>query len=134
MPKTAADKSRALAERIRLHFLRVTPDHPIVTAAHAATLRRAERTLHRWGEDTCNGYIQRDDDTGKPFRVYGPDHQYRSAAPDLEAGALRRVAELCATLGLHFYHQTDPRGCALYVSAEPLTDQAYHRGVACCDD
>lgn len=38
----------------------------------------------------------------------------------------------CRDHGLHYYHQTDPRGCALYVSAEPLTDQNYSNAVACC--
>lgn len=138
--KTADQKTRALAERVRLHFLRVKPDYPIVTAEHAAVLRRAERTLQRWAERECGDgsdwAIERDDATGKPFNVYHGEaaNPHRYAIADREAGALRRVAELCDALGLHFYHQTDPRGCMLYVAAEPLTDQNYHNGVACCDD
>jgi hypothetical protein len=55
-----------------------------------------------------------------------------SSIPDREAGALRRVAEACKAAGLHYYHQTDPRGCALYVAAEPLNAQNYSsRGIPC---
>ena len=113
-----------------------------VSWTDAETLRRAELTLQRWGELECgngNDYaswaIERDETTGKPFMVTRPHSgkTRRHAIPDREAGALRRVAELCKRLGLHFYHQGDPRGCALYVSAEPLTYQNYSsRGVACC--
>ena len=53
--------------------------------------------------------------------------------PDREAGALRRVRHICAYYKLGFYHQTDPRGCALYISNEPLSDSNYTRGVACCE-
>ena len=103
----------------------------------AHTLRRAELTLRRWAELECgdsNDYaswaIERDEQTGKPYRVTYPhnsDKVRRHATPDRENGALRRVA----ATGLHFYHQTDPRGAALYVSNEPLTDSNYTNGVCC---
>lgn len=105
----------------------------------ANTLRRAEIALGRWGEVECgnggNWYIQRDEVTGVPYRHYCGDSQrepkpYR--IPDREAGALRRVADVCKRNGLHYYHQTDPRGCALYVSNEPLPDNNYSSGVSCC--
>ena len=105
------------------------------------TLRRAELTLQSWSEAECgdgNDYaswsIERDEQTGIPYRCRYP-HQGKMTKyriPDREAGALRRIKEVCARNGLHFYHQGDPRGCALYVSNEPLTDSAYNRGVACC--
>lgn len=109
----------------------------MVSEADAEVLRLAERRLARWAERECGDgspwAIERDEATGKPFNVYhGEGRPRRYPIPDLEAGALRRVAELCARVGLHYYHQTDPRGCLLYVGAEPLTDQNYHRGVACC--
>jgi hypothetical protein len=107
----------------------------------ANTLRRAEKVLQRWaeqecgdGNDHCSWAIERDEKTGVPYKVVyfnsGHDSRYRIA--DREAGALRRVAAICKAHGLHFYHQTDPRGCALYVSNEPLPDHNYTRGVACC--
>lgn len=107
----------------------------------ANTLRRAELTLQRWAEGECgdgNDYaswaIERDEKTGIPYRVTYPHkgdvRRYRIA--DREAGALRRVREVCERNGLSWFHQTDPRGCALYVSNEPLNDSDYTRGVACC--
>ena len=114
--------------------------------AHANTLRRAQLTLHRWAELECgdgNDYgswaIERDDNgDGPPYFVHhhylhgrGKDYVTRSRIADREKGARARVAAVCKEAGLHFYHQTDPRGCALYVSREPLPDDDYTRGVAC---
>lgn len=107
------------------------------------TLRRAQLTLHRWAEQECgdsNAYasfsIERDEDTGIPYRcVYpytGDGAPRKTRIPDREAGALRRVAAICAKYGAHYYHQGDPRGCALYVGKEPLPDNNYTRGVAIC--
>jgi len=106
------------------------------------TLRRAEIVLQRWAEGECgdsNDYSSRcivRDDEGKPYMEVIP-HQSNAKArrwriPDREAGALRRVSAICKAHGLYFFHQTDPRGCALYVSNEPLTDSDYSRGVSCC--
>lgn len=105
-----------------------------LTERECNTLRRASITLQRWAEGECgdsNDYsswaIERDEATGKPYRcVYphkGPAKRYPIA--DRERGALARVAAICKAHGLHFYHQTDPRGCVLYVAAVPLTDQNY---------
>mgnify|MGYP000039897239 CR=1 FL=1 len=114
------------------------------TVEDARTLRRAQLTLRRWAEEMCNGTIQREGEQGdgRPFRVY-PDpvvirgkvfyrEPVRPNIPDREAGALRRVEQVCKAAGLHYYHQTDPRGCALYVSTEPLNSQNYSsKGVPC---
>ena len=111
------------------------------TYEQANTLRRAEKTLRTWAEQECGDSsehasfsIERDEETGTPYRcVYPHDTNKvrRTRTPDLEAGALKRVKEVCATLGLHFFHQTDPRGACLYVSREMLTDSNYNRGVCC---
>jgi len=105
------------------------------------TLRRAELTLHRWAEGECGNSnnhmswaIERDDTTGKPFMV---THRHdgkttRRPVADREAGALRRIKAICDANGLHFWHQMDPRGCALFVHNEPLTDSAYTNGIAIC--
>ncbi len=101
----------------------------------AETLRRAEMTLHRWGEGECGndrGCIEMDETTGRYFWRYSDGRRGHDMA-DRKSGALRRVAQVCAELGLHFYHQGDPRGAALYVSREPLTDVDYNRGVCCCE-
>ena len=113
-----------------------------VSFDQANTLRRTQLVLQRWAEGECgdsNDYnswlIERDETTGRPYRCRYPHNEtrcYRTRIPDREAGALRRVAAICKNLGLHYYHQTDPRGCALYVDREPLPENNYTRGVACC--
>lgn len=108
--------------------------------ADATTLRRASLTLLRWAEQECgDGYscITRDETTGKTYRevsgMSGKSRRY--PVPDRETGALKRVADVCARYGLAFYHQTDPRGCALYVARADagMTDSNYSSvGVAVC--
>ena len=107
----------------------------------ANTLRRAQLTLHRWAELECgdgNDFsswsIERDETTGLPYFCRYPHtgKSYRTRIADRETGALRRITEICKRNGLHFYHQGDPRGCALYVSHEPLPSNNYTHGVACC--
>lgn len=119
----------------------------------ANTLRRAQLALHRWHERECGDgnahgswMIQRDDfGEGTPYLVH---HHYangrgrmndawatRTRIPDREASAIRRVADVCARNGLHYFVQTDPRGCSLYVAGEVLTDVNYSSaGVPCCND
>lgn len=98
-------------------------------------LRRAECTLHRWAERECGDdsgwHIERDEQTDFPYNVPNDGNGTRHRIPDLEKGALRRIAEVCARNSLHYYHQTDPRGCSLYVSPLPLTDTNYTNGVPC---
>ena len=106
----------------------------------ANTLRRAAKTLHRWDEAECGNSddykslaIERDEETGKPFMcIYphsGNNIRYRIA--DREAGAIRRIEAVCKNLGLYYYHQSDCRGAALYVSKEALNGSQYTRGVCC---
>lgn len=99
----------------------------------AAKLRRIEMTLSNWSEQECGSsesydfgsvswQIERDDETDKPFRVRhvtyrnGETKIYRERVADREAGALRRLQRIMAAYpDLTWYHQTDPRGCALYI-------------------
>jgi hypothetical protein len=115
-----------------------------LTLDEVSTLRRCEMTLHRWHEQECgdsNNYMSwviiRDEETGKPF-LENHSHQggrtTRTPIRDLEKGALARVSEICTRHGLHYWQQGDPRGCALYISKEPMTDSNYSSiGVAVCD-
>src|SRR4249920_3104742 len=113
----------------------------LLSEAQARTLRRAAVTLRRWAEEECGtsnsmaSYaIERDEATGRPFRtIYPHDAQRptRYAIPDREKGALDRVQRVCKRLGLHYFHQTDPRGCALYIDSQPLPENNYTRGIAC---
>jgi hypothetical protein len=106
----------------------------------ANTLRRAELTLQRWAELECgdgNDYqswsLERDEHD-KPFMCYYPHDSNkvrRIPTPDKEKGALKRIAAVCNELNIHFYHQTDPRGCSLYVSREPISGNDYTNGVNC---
>ena len=74
-----------------------------LTYNDANTLRRAELALQRWAEQECgdgSGWaIERNEQTSIPYRVrYSermPMHQHRYRIPDREAGALRRVSEIC---------------------------------------
>lgn len=130
---TAHEKTLIL--RLRLHAAGIPASY-----TQAETLRRAELALHRWAEGECgdgNDYaswcLERDEETGKTYRVTYPHRgsSYRTRVPDRETGALRRAAAVCAALGITYHHQTDPRGCALYVGPN-LTDSDYTRGVPCC--
>ena len=123
-------------------------------------LRRIEMTLHRWAEqecgdqnDHCSWSIERDEKTNKPFRVTYPhkgNTRRREAIADLESGALKRLGKIVAgrnervlttTLDAQVlsYHQTDPRGCALYllrasdVRPGEKLDSVYSRGLAVCE-
>lgn len=118
-------------------------------------LRRISMTLSKWAEDECNGDIQRDEKTGKAFRVFrthpsvcynhseysGIVKEHRHAVADREAGALKRLKAILANhTEIGAFHQGDPRGCALYVfrradftEAELAEmDRHYTRGLAVC--
>lgn len=142
---SARNDTQALMHRLAVRGVALSFDD-------ANTLRRAQITLHRWGEMECGDsnawgswMIERNEETGIPYMVRDSYRAYqcggtvrpnttRTRIADREAGALRRVAEVCKRNGAHFFHQTDPRGCALYVAAEVLTDQNYSSaGVACCN-
>jgi hypothetical protein len=121
------------------------------TADETAALLKAERALHRWaemecgtGDDRMTVSIERDEETGKPFRRV----QYmggrgwvdrREPCRDMESAALRNIRALFSGKStLAFYHQGDPRGCALYVlrpndvPAGESADSYYSRGIAVC--
>lgn len=129
------------------------------TTEESHQLRRIQMTLHRWGELECgngNDYaswaIERDEETGKPFMVMHP-HQgksRRSPVADREKGALKRLGAVVKARNLRAttdndagnfvipYHQTDPRGCALYLVTQKQlgTDSiasVYTRGLAVCE-
>ena len=137
------------------------------TYDEAAALRRIEMTLQRWAELECGDgndhgswSIERGDNgDGPPEMVHhhylhgrGKDYTTRHKIADREAGALRRCKAIVDArnprkspewngVPVLFYHQTDPRGCALYLvkatdipSGTPLDSLAscYNRGLAVC--
>lgn len=128
------------------------------TSEEAWQLRRISMTLRRWGELECGtdaGNLQRDEDgQQRPFfypagrHVAGKWFEPKPyAIPDRESGALKRLAKIVtARFGrgpyvgpILSYHQTDPRGCALYllrasdVRPGEQLDSVYTRGLAVCD-
>jgi len=130
--KSAYQKNRELHDRL----LRLTDK---VRLDDCDMLRRAALTLHRWDELECGDSdnfkswsIERDEETDAPYMVSRPHNSnkvYKHRIADREKGALKRIKAVCDRLGLHFYHQTDPRGWPLYVDKEPLPDNNYNRGV-----
>lgn len=155
-------KRESKAERKFNLIRRITELGFTYEEAHA--LRRIEMTLSRWAEAECNGEIQRDEKTGRPYRYYGRylqanDPRNMHFIADREAGALKRLKAIvdrrnrdaCADRiiskileeqgkqqseslklpDVFAYHQTDPRGCALYlVKASDLpetTDEAMRK-------
>ena len=124
MTTSATDNDRAVQNAIERRA------HTLISLDDARTLRRAELTLTRWAERHCNGEIEYDEDAGIWCAVSPVDRLVRYKVPNLEAGALKRIQDVCERNGLHWFHQTDPRGCALYVHNEPLPCNDYTRGVA----
>ena len=145
------------AERKDLEIQQAAKAHGIpLSLADARILRRAEMTLHRWDEEMCNGTIQRpwQENNGDPYAYVG-DRPGRSIGgytddegtfreewmfvPDRERGALKRIQAVCEKYAapngspLKYYHQSDPRGAALYIEAPhySMTETNYTRAVCC---
>lgn len=114
------------------------------TLSEIQRLRRIEGTLRRWSEAECNGEIERDEaDDNKPYRCnhnVGPLSFDPYPIPDREASALKRLEAIVFARNARArgvdetltanpfmqtpddrdviaYHQTDPRGCSLYLVA-----------------
>ena len=93
-----------------------------IAASVFTRLCAIQKRLHQWAEQECNGAIQweEDSETGAEVpRRYGPD-RYGSYTikgpiiPNQESKLLKEADKLAAQCGGLVYHQTDPRGCALY--------------------
>jgi hypothetical protein len=90
-----------------------------IPAAVFNRLCAIERRLQKWAEAECNGAIQWDDDDCTIPRRYYPDRWgcctvKGGIIPNQEASLLKEATELAAKCGGLIYHQSDPRGCALY--------------------
>ena len=119
----------------RYAYLLRALDNLGVTKEDADALLRIERTLHRWAERECGDEsgtaIERDEATDIPYLTWdrGDGKRGRCRTADREKGAFRRLAAIMARYpALAAYHQTDPRGCALFVykreRMETLTSEA----------
>lgn len=78
-------------------------------------LREISRKLHRLDEGDCNGrYSER----------------AQKAADTRTENLEKSACELAAIFGLLAYHQSDPRGCSLYlITEEQKKSGDYSRGV-----
>ena len=84
-------------------------------------MRRISSTLRLWYELECgdgNGFIERDETSGRPFYVncrsrylQANDPRSKNQISDREHGAEKRLAGIMARHApLTYYLQTDPRG------------------------
>ena len=90
--------------------------HAGITEDDAKALRRISMTLQRWFEHECNGAIQRDDETNKPYWYNANTAKRSHAVSDREGGAMKRLKAIMARYpALSSYVQGDPRGCSLYI-------------------
>jgi hypothetical protein len=92
-----------------------------ITASDAEALRRISRTMNKWSEQECNGFIQRDEATGLPRGWYEDSRGVKyegGIIPDREAKAQKQLRAIMAHYPkLWAYEQGDPRGCSLYVGS-----------------
>ena len=104
------------------------------------TLLRASRTLHTWAEHEANGAIQRDEITNKPAWYNTNTGKRLCPTADREAGALKRAAVIAQAHGLTIFHQSDCRGCPLYLIRPGDVPEGkdvgayYTNGIAVCVD
>jgi hypothetical protein len=141
MTRLADYRNRDLQRAAQAHGINLTLDD-------ARTLRRAEMTLHRWDERRCGwstpgqygasiALVRCSDDgedDGKPYLEIHPNVGLQTRwepVPDLERGALQRVKVVCAKYGASYYHQSDPRGAALFISAREIDAASYNQAVSC---
>ena len=120
-----------------------------ISYEHAYALIRISMTLSRWGELECGGSneyaswgIERDEETGKPYMVRHSHtgvlkNIHKTPIADREKGALKRLQAIVAQYPEFIaYHQTDPRGCAVYLVRKSdvpegmSIDSVYTRGIA----
>lgn len=94
-------------------------------------LRRAEMALHSWAEQECNGEIQREDESGRPRRYrrsqYGDFTERGGFIVDSEAHYLKEAKRHAKAAGFQVYHQSDCRGCSLYIYKQSDLDEAVAR-------
>ncbi len=70
-------------------------------------LRRLQEALRRWDERRCNGECT--------------DNEYDTA--------VEAICDRVKRFGLAWYHQSDPRGAALYVDSTRIDRDRYHNAV-----
>ena len=77
-------------------------------------LKPVARQLHRLDERACNGTSE----------------SLAKRDEKREINLMKSAADLAGQIGLTPYHQSDPRGCSLYVIDKTMDDSNYHNGIA----
>ena len=94
-------------------------------------LRYCERGLQHWSEQECEGEIQRDDETGVPYEYrrsrFGDFTESPKPCFDREAYYLDLARQQAKRFGLEVYHQSDPRGCQLWLYTEAELNERLER-------
>lgn len=89
-------------------------------------LRRVSHSLHRISEDSAMGrtdWRHKNDSHGS--KQYGEKEYKRDVGKSFsKAEALRK--KLGGKQSIHFYHQTDPRGTALYAGKKRMSQSNYN--------
>ncbi len=93
-------------------FGRLAPDAGSYTIARDyMRVRVLSRRLSRYDTDECNGTLA------------------EGAYDKVVASISKSLSKVLDPLGLSWYHQTDPRGCAVYVAQQKLTNENYTHGL-----
>lgn len=74
-------------------------------------LKKISKSLHTLDENHCN---------------YGLTSRQETRITSLE----KKAEDLAQRIGLHAYHQSDPRGCSLYLIDDTMNDSTYNYGIA----
>ena|ERR1019366_1291302 len=83
-----------------------------ITANQYNWLRRKGEALSKADADYCNG------------DVFTMEEEY-DCAKNVLMGKVRTYIDGISVYVLWSYHQSDPRGCALYLSKEPISADSY---------
>lgn len=91
----------------------------LTTVEHDA-LRRASMTLQRWSEMECNHDVERSVDGKVTVRYCRNDGNMTKPqrVADRETPSLKRCEAIAKAHGLVFFHQSDPRGAAVYIGTK----------------
>jgi hypothetical protein len=143
-----ADTAALLVARILAHRFDKAPTgwYPRSASRHAARLHVISGLLHRQSERLCgedltcpackgDGYTVSHD--GPRATKDEPQHCPRckgrgNRLGTREANLLMDAQEIAVFYGLRAYHQTDPRGCSLYLLDPKTDDNNYNSGHAVC--
>ena len=80
-------------------------------------LKKLSRSINRIDCQLCNGFKTEKESSKVEQRRYK---------------LINEAKELAKGLGLYIYHQSDPRGCSLYLINKIMDENTYNHGVALC--